>query len=243
MSLSYHEWSAQWAKERQYRGARISEEGPSSRIQRVINLWNGEMPSDWERRDWSFLKKRGFRRGDENDPQPEHRLEKTLFDHPKWDVKGEKVSMRLYAELNEISFGNLGNGQRKIDVLALLEIEGRSIPLAIEMKGRSTNNCWFAVVQNLQQLGLLRSYPQALLATNALLKPFELLPLSNSWGMVLGPQEFFNTRGQKQNSFHQTQELVHAIRRKLGIVILLAAFSKKIRGSIDLLTDVQTFSR
>ncbi len=236
MSLSYREWSAQWTRGRRYTGAQISEQTLPSRITSVINLWNIEMPLDWERKNWAFLQQRGFRRGDEHDPQPEHKLEKEFFDLPAWEVKGGALPMCLFPELNEISFGNQGDGQRKIDVLALLKIADKTTPLAIEMKGKSTNNCWFAVVENLQQLRLLHSYPQSRLALNRWLKPFERLPLSQSWGMVLAPPTFFDAKGQKQNSFRQAKELIRALRKELGIIILLAAFNKNVRGQIDLLT-------
>jgi hypothetical protein len=237
MSLSFHDWSTQWAQGRQYTGTQISEQALPSRIKSVINLWNLEMPLAWERGDWAFLQQRGFRRGDEHDPQPEHKLERELFDLRVWEVKGGTLPMHLYPELNEISFGNQGDGQRKIDVLALLRIEDRTTPLAIEMKGKSTNNCWFAVVENLQQLRLLRSYPQSRLALNPWLEPFEQLPLSHSWGMVLAPPSFFDAKGQKQNSFRQAKELIRALRNELEVIILLAAFNNNVRGQIDLLTD------
>jgi hypothetical protein len=236
MSLSYREWSAQWALGRQYTGVRISEKTLPARIASVINLWNMGMPLAWERGNWTFLRQRGFRRGDERHPQPEHGLEKKLFGLSVWEVRGGALPMHLRPELNEISFGNQGAGQRKIDVLALLEVGDKTTPLAIEMKGKSTNNCWFAVVENLQQLRLLRSYPPSLLALNPWLKPFEQLPLSQSRGMVLAPPAFFDTKGQKQNSFRQAKELVSALRKELGIIILLAAFGKNVRGQIDLLT-------
>jgi hypothetical protein len=237
MSLSYHKWSAQWEQGRQYKGVQIPEKALPSRIKGIINLWNMEMPLTWERENWAFLQQRGFRRGDERDPQPEHKLEKEFFDLRAWEVKGGPLPMYLYPELNEISFGNQGDGQRKIDVLAILKIEDRSTPLAIEMKGQSTNNCWFAVVENLQQLKLLHRYPQSRLADNPLLKPFEQLPLSDSWGMVLAPSQFFDAKGQKRNSFRQANELIRALRKERGVTILLAAFNENVRGQIDLRTD------
>jgi hypothetical protein len=232
MNLPYFDWSARWEQERRYKGHQISNEDLPSRIKSVIDLWKMEIPLDWERENWTFLQQREFRRSDEDDPQSEHKLEIKLFDLSKWTIAGAKLPVYLYPELNEISFGNQGKGQRKIDVLALLEIEGITTPLAIEMKGKSTNNCWFAVVENLQQLPLLHSYPQALSAANPLLKPFEQLPLAQSRGMVLAPPEFFDSKGQKQNSFRQAKELARALRKELGIIILLAAFNKNVQGQM-----------
>ena len=139
MSLSYREWSAQWAQGRRYTSAQISEQTLPSRIKSVINLWKLEIPLAWQRENWDFLRQRGFRRGDVYDPQPEHKLEKEFFDLPAWELKGGTLPMNLYPELNEISLGNQGEGQRKIDVLALLKMENKTMPLAIEMKGKSTN--------------------------------------------------------------------------------------------------------
>jgi hypothetical protein len=235
MSLSYHDWSAEWARGRRYTGTQISDKALPSHITSVINLWNMEMPVAWERKNWTFLRQRGFRRGDHQNPQPEHKLEKKLFDLSVWEVKGGTLPMHLYPELNEISFGNRGDGQRKIDVLALLRVGDKTIPLAIEMKGKSTNNCWFAVVENLQQLRLLRSYPLSHLALNPWLKPFQQPPLGHSWGMVLAPSPFFAAKGQKTNSFRQSKELIRRIRKGLGINILLATFNDNVEGRIDLL--------
>src|SRR5260370_41694655 len=123
MSISYKDWSVSWARERQYNGDKISDGDLPHRIKSVTDLWKVEIPMDWERENWAFLKQRGFRRGDVNNPRPEHKLERELFCLPKWEVMGANVRMHLYPELNEISLGNQGNGQRKIDVLALLEIE------------------------------------------------------------------------------------------------------------------------
>jgi hypothetical protein len=164
MSISFHEWSAKWTERRQYTGTQILDRDLPLHIRYIQSLWHIKLPLAWERKNWAYLKQRGFRRGDKHDPQPEHKLEKKLFARPAWVVKGGKLPMYLYPELNEISFGNQGHGQRKIDVLAVLKIGGRTIPLAIEMKGKSTNNCWFAVVENLQQLRLLHSYPQSHMA-------------------------------------------------------------------------------
>jgi hypothetical protein len=233
MSLSYDEWSAQWEQGRKYTGTQISEQALPSRIESVIKLWNMEMPLAWEREKWDFLKQRGFRRGDELDPQPEHKLEKKLFDCPTWEVKGGTLPMYLSPELNELSFANQRRGQRKIDVLALLKIGDRTTPLVIEMKAKA-NSCWFAVVENLQHLRLLRSYPQSHLELNPWLKPFEPVPLSDSVGMVLAPPEFLDAKGQKQNSFRQAKDLVRALRDKLGITIYLAAFKDNVPGQIDL---------
>lgn len=195
------------------------------------------MPLAWERENWTFLRQRGFRRGDKHRPQPEHKLEKKLFDLSVWEVKGGTLPMHLYPELNEISFGNQGDGQRKIDVLALLKVGDKITPLAIEMKGKSTNNCWFAVVENLQQLRLLRNYPLSRLALSPWLKPFQQPLLTQSGGMVLAPPLFFDAKGQKNNSFRQAKELIRAIRKELGIIIFLATFNQNVQGRIDLVPD------
>ena len=61
--------------------------------------------------------------------------------------------------------------------------------------------------------------------------------MSHSWGMVLGPRSFFDSKGQKRNSFRQAKQLTRALRKELGIIILLAAFNENERGQIDLLAD------
>src|ERR1700680_1172528 len=89
MTLSYGDWSAQWGQERQYTGAQISEAALPSRIRSIMNLWNGGMPLNWERENWTYLQKEKFRRHDIHSPQPEHKFEKKLFARRSaWEVKG-----------------------------------------------------------------------------------------------------------------------------------------------------------
>jgi hypothetical protein len=237
MSVSYQDWSRLWTEARRYDGVEIPRSGLQYRIDQVIGLWAMELPSAWERDKWTFLTQRGFRRGDGANPTPEHKLEKRLFNRRRWKITSRCSSMHLFPELNEISFGNQRGGQRKIDVLAILKSDEQSRPLAIEMKGSRTNNCWFAVVENLQQLRLLHSYPQYRLANSSWLSPFENLPLSRSWGMVLAPLPFFTAPGQKVSSFRQAQCLMSALKERCGVTILLASFNDRLQGQLDVQSE------
>jgi hypothetical protein len=232
--VTYRQWSHRWAKEREYSGRLLSAKEVSAKIERVKTLWDVSIPCEWERENWTFLTTEGFRRKPGLIPQPEHELEKAIFARDKWTIKSEQGMSFVSPRLNEISFAKHKQGQRKIDVLAVLKTGDCQIPLAIEVK-KTTNNCWFAVVENLQQLKLLRAYPQKRLQNHPFLAAFKNLHLPASTGMVLAPMDFFYHQGQKYNSFCHAQELIHELRTHCGITVLLGAFSEGEQGQIKVL--------
>ena len=105
-------------------------------------------------------------------------------------------------------------------------MSGQCLPCAVEMKGEVTNSAWFAVVENLLQLKLLRAHPERFLPHTAPFHLFSCASFSQTWGMILAPRLFFDAAGQKANSFKHAQLLVNAIYKELGVTILLASLEE-----------------
>ena len=139
MTGSFDGWSESWEKPKKYEGLRIPEDQESKRIQEVLFLWNKQLPLNWIRQDWSYIKVKGYRRGDKDRPKPEHLLEIRLFDMTSWPVTGLGEEVTFFPVLNAVSLANQNKKQREIDVLGILKFPNRSIPCSVEMKGAKTN--------------------------------------------------------------------------------------------------------
>jgi hypothetical protein len=224
---SWRNWSESWEKHMEFKGSRIPEDQVSMRIQEVISLWKKPLPSNWMRKDFGYIKAKGYRRGDKERAKLEHLLEIRLFAEPTWRVTGLSEEVAFFPVLNAVSLANTNEKQREIDVLGILTFSNRSIPCSVEMKGATTNHAWHAVVENLQHLKLLHSHPRDFLSNVSNESPcdqFRNLPLSETWGTVLAPSSFFNDTGKKENSFRQAKELIKCIKQEFGVTILLVCF-------------------
>ena len=235
MTGSFDDWSESWEKPIKYEGSQIPE--VQKRIQEVLSLWNKPLPSSWIRQKWRHIQKIGYRRGDKNSlkPKSEHLLEKRLFDIPSWLVTGLGEKVAFLPVLNAVSLSNQNPKQREIDVLGILKFPNRSIACSAEMKGASTNSAWFAVVENLQHLKLIQHQALDFLPCESPFDDLRNLAWSKTWGMVLAPPPFFNSKGQKKNSFRDAKELIKCIKQELKVTILLACFPDKAQASIKVL--------
>jgi hypothetical protein len=250
MSTSFHDgpeswrnWSECWEKLKEFKGSRIPEDQVSIRIQEVISLGKRPLPSGWMREGFNYIKATGYRRGDKERAKSEHLLEVKLFGGhlplpiPTWPVTGLNEAVIFIPVLNAVSLANRNEKQREIDVLGILAFPNHSIPCSVEMKGATTNHAWHAVVENLQHLILLRSYPGNFLSNTPNQSPcdqFRNLLLSEAWGMVLAPSAFFRG-GRNGNSFQHAKNLIKDIKQKLEVTILLACFPDEVGKPIEVL--------
>jgi hypothetical protein len=238
MTGSFDSWSESWEKSKKYEGPQIPEVQVPKRIQEVLSLWNKPLPSNWIRQDWSYIKVKGYRRGDKDQdrPKPEHLLEIRLFNMTSWPVTGLGEEVTFLPVLNAVSLANQDQKQREVDVLGILTFPNNRIPCSVEMKGASTNSAWFAVVENLQHLKLIQNHPQDFLPYESPFDDLRNLAWSETCGMVLAPLSFFNSRGQKENSFRDAKKLILSIKQELGVTILLARFHHESGKSIEILS-------
>lgn len=235
MTGSFEGWSESWEEPKKYQGLRIPQDQLTKRIQEILSLWNGPLPPNWIRPDWSYITVKGYRRGDMDRPKPEHLLEVRLFEITSWPVKGLGEEVTFAPILNAVSLANQNQKQREVDVLGILTFPHNRILCSVEMKGANTNSAWFAVVETLQHLKLLQNHPQDFLPLDSSFECLTNLAWSETWGMVLAPPSFFNSRGQKENSFIDAMELIRIIKQELGVTILLARFKPEAEKSIEVL--------
>lgn len=243
-SESWRSWSESWEKPMEFKGSGIPEDQVSARIHEVISLGEKRPRSNWMRKDFGYIKATGYRRGDKERAKSEHLLEIKLFGGhpplpiPTWPVTGSNEEVVFIPVLNAVSLANTNEKQREIDVLGILKFPNHSILCSVEMKGATTNHAWHAVVENLQHLILLHSYPRDFLSNVSNQSPcdqFRNLPLSETWGMVLAPSSFFNSREKRENSFRHAKDLINSIKQKLEVTILLACFPDEAEKPIEVL--------
>jgi hypothetical protein len=236
---SWRSWSESWEEHMEFKGSRIPEHQVSTRIHEVISLWEKPLPSNWRRKDFGYIKAKGYRRGNKERAKLEHLLEIRLFAQLTWRVTGLREEVAFFPILNAISLANTNEKQREIDVLRILKFPNRSIPCSVEMKGATTNHAWHAVVENLQHLKLLHGHPRDFLSKVSNESPcdqFRNLSLSETWGTVLAPSSFFNDRGKKENSFRHAKRLIKCIKQEIGVIILLACFPDEAEKPIEVLS-------
>jgi hypothetical protein len=150
-------------------------------------------------------------------------------------VKGLGEEVTFAPILNAVSLANQNQKQREVDVLGILTFPQNRILCSVEMKGASTNSAWFAVVENLQHLKLIQNHPQDFLPLASPFENLRNLAWSETWGMVLAPPSFFDSRPQRKNSFIDAKELIRIIKQEVGVTILLAHFQPEAEKSIEVL--------
>jgi len=222
----------------EFKGSRIPESQVSMHIEEVISQWRKPPPSNWMRKDLGYIKVKGYRRGDKGRTKLEHRQESILFATPIWRVAGLNEEVTFIPVLNAVSLANQNTKQREIDVLGILTFPDHSIPCSVEMKSATTNHAWYAIVENLQHLKLLHSYPKDFLSNVPNESPcnqFRDLPLSEGWGMVLAPSSFFNSEGKRENSFRHAKGLIKSIKQRLEVTVLLACLPDDADKPIEVL--------
>jgi hypothetical protein len=100
-------------------------------------------------------------------------------------------------------------GQVIADAVGKIQISGKWHPLAIEIKV-TQGDCWSAVVQNMQQVRMLRAQGRKTLN--------QFHADGGVWGMVLAPVRYFDKR---PSALRASQELLERLRRKTHLRIAL----------------------
>jgi hypothetical protein len=118
-------------------------------------------------------------------------------------------------------FQNMGlatrkKGNRIVDCLGILRTKHRHHPLAVEVKV-TADNLWYAVVENLQQVRMLRcnvANVQDHFRDKRCVDNFR-----GAWGLVLAPRTYF--KKQKQENRGHVEELLDAMHGKTEARIIL----------------------
>ncbi len=189
MKTDFYEWSQNWKLARNEVGC----------CQAVLDLWQSpRMPEECKRPSW--LDVIGYRKSSAKD-RGEQRSERLFLgkagemrEHSLIDPTGKhRGAVAVRAIYHNMAQATQRRGQVIADCFGTIHIASRPKlhPLAVEVK-ETDGNCWFAVVENLQQVRMLRFN-----AANVL-KYFQGRvsrdDFKGAWGMVLAPRSYYVRR-------------------------------------------------
>jgi hypothetical protein len=209
----FNAWSSKWME----LAAIVDWNGPdeSLAIKRVIAHWHAAPPGDtWKRgRDERLheLEAR-YQRGNkapESVRRGEHVVEYELLESSRPIEETKILGADLVDGINAIPLTKDVGGGREGNVEAdmlLLVRDGVDYRLhLVEVKTRS-NNSWYAAVENLRQLRLFKASSEAqhVFRSRAGLDSSVELPVG---AMVLAREEFYSSRGRRENSVVPAQRL------------------------------------
>lgn len=216
-------WCKKWMDLANYPGPHLQE--PTTRIKKVLELWNEEVPTAWQRPDLpsrlhSTIPK--YSRGNRgSEPKAsEQELEAQLFGAQE----GQGIVFKPYT-----TFSLLANAYPlaiektvEADALALAFSPGEIILFLVEIKTR-TNNPWYAAVENLRQLKLLSQNQEGYWRQvwekwgtfiQSRVPGVTAFPLPTATGLVLAPPSFYSARGQKANAAPIASQLAKELERQ-----------------------------
>ena len=170
---SFQKWSAKWKEACHTIGA----------IDHIVKLL-GEMPTHEWKRD-QLVDVLGFRKNTEVD-KGEQVIERQLLGC-KGTVRHHclKIQSRcceLKGLHHNAALSKHQSGQVIVDALGTVKVDSKLHPLAIEIKV-TQGNCWSAVIQNIQQVRMLRANEREHLR--------QFQADGGVWGMVLAPRKYF----------------------------------------------------
>jgi len=190
--LPFQIWSDQWKEARKQ----------TTTVERVLTLLTQMPTQQWERP--QLVDILGFRKNTKED-KGEQRIERQLLG-PKGCPRTHIIQIRgkccqLDALRHNAALSRHKSGQVIVDVLGKVLISGKWHPLAIEIK-KTQGNCWSAVVQNIQQVRMLRHQ------SKASKKHFDAK--GGVWGMVLAPKKYFE---KNPAAVQKSIELLHRLKK------------------------------
>lgn len=220
----FADWSHRWKSLRKYTG---------NNINGVLNMWNEPPPSGCLRETWNAPV--GYRKNDKGKVKGEQQIEK-LFLPQKDDKTGKTFDLKRGSECLKVTgfahnfpMSKFRSGQVIADCTAFIDCEGGRHPLSVEVKVQA-NNPWFAVVENLQQVKMLRSNPKAVV------KCFGAQSWAverGAYGMVLAPSIFY-THPKRRKMLALTNQLLDALQSKGAKArIILASSDNLAAGTIN----------
>jgi hypothetical protein len=224
-------WAARWMAVARYPGRNVPD--PDGRIEQVHGLWQEEIPEGWGRdldRRLVDPAIRYLRTHKQGSPRPgsEHELEHQVLEHSPTCCLGGT----LLDGINAVPLARDQDGGRagnvEADMLLLTQHEGQARLVLVEAKTTS-NNAWFAAVENLRQLRLFLAgkVGQSLfLERQRDLEHHPPLPVT---ALVLGPPAFYDSDGQKRNSVTRALRLLHSVNTAFRLDCRLATWSATTR--------------
>jgi hypothetical protein len=204
--MTLEEWAGLWQEAR---------DDKSYNCKRVLDVWRID-PADYCRTPeywWNLAF--GYRKQSSSDAG-EKEFERALLENEGLAYlinAGNDKSVKLKIKLQNVALANQKKGQTITDCLGVLyDNRGRKHPVAIEVKKRA-NDPWYAVVENLQQVRLMRS------SVKELKKYFKgkvsIDNVKGACGMILAPEEYYTkNKGRAEGSYRAACRLCNYMKEK-----------------------------
>lgn len=199
---SFKSWSDEWKAARSDVG----------NIDCVLQLWKKQPPGKWKRKGWTG--QLGFRKNHRHNGEDrgEQKIERIFLGcgEPKqlsWYCdKTEDAVISLY---HNLALTRIKHGQVVADAFAIVTVNRKVHPLLVEIKTRD-KNCWFALVQNLQQVRLARACEESL---RSRFESVVKVKFKGAWGMVLAPKSYFEKPGNR-SALQKSKSLLDRLKNK-----------------------------
>lgn len=220
----FNEWNRRWMVPARYEGPFVPDE--AERTNTLRQLWQEAIPGAWQRGVDQQLHGNPYRRGDRSAPHAgEHAIEHAILGANFESIKCFGDSIR--DGVNAMPLARSGTGGRsdnvEADLLLLTEGAGGHRLFLCEVK-EGSNNAWYAAIENLRQLKLFTSSPQArrvfLERCPSLSFPVDP-PVT---GIVLAPSSFYSSNGQKANSVVPAMRLLERFNAEFKLDMHLAVW-------------------
>lgn len=165
----------------------------------VVRLWKKSINPMYLRKmeKWSSLEIK-YRRGKHSKKKVhikrgEQIIESLLFKKQFVKLRRNNKSIKISVDFNALPLIAGRKGQTIPDCLGILydKHRGRNHPLSIEVK-KLVNNPWYAVVECLQQVVLLRANVRAV--EKLILNKLGYTGVRGAWGLVLAEKDFYKKK-------------------------------------------------
>lgn len=234
--LSFAAWCKQWELLGTFQGAILP--NAEERIQRVLELWQQEIPGRWRRGIDPQLLGGRYRRGDLRDPHPgEHTIEHRILVERFGKIRlfGGTLIDGVNAFPLACDFAGGGRcGNVEADMLLAVQSPSGLRLVLCEVK-TDADDPWYAAVESLRQIRLFVSNPvgYAVMQKRGVLPPSATDPPVTA--LVLAPADYYCARGKKCNAAAPAKQLFEEMRQRFGIDMRLAVWTP----ALDSIEDLQ----
>lgn len=215
--MNFSTWSQRWNKLRTF-------DKNSNMVSEVLDLWKTPAPKECLRSEWPMP--RGYRKRNEND-RGEQKIERQLFTEGTFDVtkltNGKPETFNLVPIFHNVACATQQKGQTITDALGVLTVGKKKHPVAIEVKV-DANDLWYAIVENLKQVKMMRANLGNLGRLIAPPETNEDTEYKGTWGIVLAPEAYY-TKHKKSAATGSVLELLTTMLTSTEARIILVSDS------------------
>ena len=228
-------WARRWMRLAEYQGPRVPDE--DDRIAELVALWHEPIPGDWSRgQDPRLLDpERHYLRthtGGDKIPRGEHAIEHDILCPSPTDPPKDCLGARLVDGVNAVPLARDEGGGRagnvEADMALLVRHDQEYRVLLVEVK-TSSNNAWYAAVENLRQLKLFTQSPPAQGLFYERKNP-GLPQALDTTAVVLAPIDFYTAAGAKDAAVSPAAKLFERMREETGFDARLATWDSHRRA-------------